>query len=191
MFMIEKENRARLTFAEPYMAASLVPMEGGLPPYVLDKPIILIGRNQDCDISLQASSKISRRHCCIVQCGDRYLLRDLGSMNGVRVNSSRVIESELKPGDEVSVADLEFTFRVEDGKARQVPRLGQQTSLPASQPPDSALPARNLGDPGYPIADAIDADRSLPSQSFRDDQIPNDEIGLKDDSESEAGFVRV
>ncbi|HEY2148579.1 MAG TPA: FHA domain-containing protein, partial [Pirellulales bacterium] len=62
------------------MAASLVPAEGG-SPIVLDKPIMLIGRNQDCDISLQVSSKISRRHCCIVQCGDRYVLRDLGSMN--------------------------------------------------------------------------------------------------------------
>src|SRR5882757_3429960 len=102
------------------MAASLIPMEGG-SPIALDKPTMLIGRNQDCDISLQVSSKISRRHCCIVQCGERYLLRDLGSMNGVRVNSQRVVEAELKPGDEVAVADVQFTFRGDEakGKARE------------------------------------------------------------------------
>src|SRR5262249_27883620 len=99
------------------MAATLVPMEGG-SPIALDKPIMLIGRNQDCDISLQTSSKISRRHCCIVQCTDRYLLRDLGSMNGVRVNGQRVVETELKSGDEIAVADVGFTFRLENGKPK-------------------------------------------------------------------------
>ena len=34
------------------MAASLVPTEGG-SAVPLDKPIILIGRHQECDISLQ------------------------------------------------------------------------------------------------------------------------------------------
>ena len=100
------------------MIASLIPREGG-SPIPLDKPIMVIGRNQDCDISLQVSSKISRRHCCIVQCGDRHLIRDLGSMNGVRVNDERVVEAELCPGDEVAVADVQFTFQTENAKNRQ------------------------------------------------------------------------
>ncbi len=89
------------------MAANLVPTEGG-SPIALDKPIMLIGRNQSCDISLQTSSKVSRRHCCIVQCGRKYLMRDLGSMNGVRVNAHRVVEIELQAGDQIAVADVQF-----------------------------------------------------------------------------------
>jgi hypothetical protein len=199
---------------EPYMAASLVPMEGG-SPIPLDKPIMLIGRNQDCDITLQISSKISRRHCCIVQCGERYVLRDLGSMNGVRVNTHRVIEAELKPGDEVSVADVAFTFRSDDVKGRQLERPLQQNP-PASSPPLSglqasklpdalpspvaALPVRRMSDqfplelPAGelpPVELPEEPEEQHPSRTFSDDQILNDEVRLKDDSESEAGFVRV
>ncbi|HTI51969.1 MAG TPA: FHA domain-containing protein [Planctomycetaceae bacterium] len=92
------------------MAASLIPTEGG-SPITLDKPIILIGRHQECDITLQTSSKVSRRHCCIVQVGERFVLRDLGSMNGIRINGHRVVETELCPGDEVAVADICFVFQ--------------------------------------------------------------------------------
>src|SRR5438874_12012174 len=110
------------------MAASLVPTDGG-SPIALDKPIMLIGRNQDCDISLQTSLKVSRRHCCIAQCGERYVLRDLGSMNGVRLNTQRVIEAELKTGDEVLVADVSFTFRLDELMTKQIDRVQQDVPL--------------------------------------------------------------
>src|SRR5262249_43000764 len=161
------------------MAASLIPMEGG-SPIALDKPIMLIGRNQDCDISLQTSSKISRRHCCIVQCGERYLLRDLGSMNGVRVNSQRVVEMELNPGDQVSVADVSFTFRVEGAVAKQRARSARNQNSPDS-------------DAGQANSEGQDEDEEHRSQTYSDDHLlenMGEEMRLKDDSESEAGFVR-
>lgn len=100
------------------MAATLVPMDGGAP-VLLEKPIVLIGRHQECDIPLPTHAKVSRRHCCIVQAGERYVVRDLGSMNGLRVNGHRVMETELQPGDELSVADAVFIFR---GSLRSAPR---------------------------------------------------------------------
>jgi len=106
------------------MVASLVPKEGGRS-FQIDKPIVLIGRHQECDVSLQSSPKVSRRHCCIVQCGDRYIVRDLGSMNGVRVNGQRIIEAELHPGDIVSFADLLFQFHRPDKDQRGDLRAGQ------------------------------------------------------------------
>ncbi len=168
------------------MAASLIPMEGG-SPISLDKPIMLIGRNQDCDISLQVSSKISRRHCCIVQCGERYLLRDLGSMNGVRVNAQRVVEAELKPGDAVAVADVEFTFRVDEanGRARER-RLADEDSSGSPTPDES--PAVKAQDPLSPPELSED---EPPSRGYEDGNNPDAELRVKHDSESEAGFVRV
>ena len=167
------------------MAASLVPTEGG-SPIVLDKPIMLIGRNQDCDISLQVSSKVSRRHCCIVQCGDRYVLRDLGSMNGVRVNSSRVIETDLHAGDEVAVADVAFTFRTDDARTKDNDRPLRRplADEPASVPEEEASDE-------YPEPVAEEPESENPSRTYSDDNIDENEVRLKNDSESEAGFVRV
>jgi pSer/pThr/pTyr-binding forkhead associated (FHA) protein len=170
------------------MAASLVPTEGG-NAILLDKPIMLIGRNQDCDISLQASSKVSRRHCCVVQCGERYLLRDLGSMNGVRVNSKRVVEAELKAGDEVAVADVGFTFRLDEVAAKPPGRMQQKSpeaaeaSLPVAG--DRDLLAIPLADEGE---DAIPGEEILPPSDA--EPLADDEL-RPSDSQSQAGFVRV
>ena len=112
------------------MAATLVPLDGSAP-IVLEKPIILIGRHQDCDIPLPAHAKVSRRHCCIVQAGERYVVRDLGSMNGLRVNGERVQEVELHPGDEVAVADAVFTFRL------ALTRSGSRNGAPLQEAPAS------------------------------------------------------
>lgn len=95
------------------MAARLIPKTGG-SPLILDKPILLIGRQPNCDIVIQSSSKVSRRHCCFAQVNGKYLVRDLGSMNGIRVNGSRVMECVLQPGDEVAVGDVCFLFRSEN-----------------------------------------------------------------------------
>lgn len=169
------------------MAASLIPKEGG-SPIALDKPIMLIGRNQDCDISLQISSKISRRHCCIVQCGDRYVLRDLGSMNGVRVNDNRIVEAELKPGDEVAVADVAFTFRADGGRTRS-----NDGSLQQNRPDSPAVTAESQSVPEtgdqYEVVLSEDSEQVRSSESVEDDD--QEQIGLKHDSESEAGFLRV
>jgi len=172
------------------MVASLIPMEGG-SPINLDKPIMVIGRNQDCDISLQVSSKISRRHCCIVQCGDRHLIRDLGSMNGVRVNDQRVIESELTPGDEVSVADVRFTFQTDAGrKLRNRPAFEKP---PVENSADPAPPAVGDDMPVViaPVDPPVEPEDEQLSHTYSDDQILASDVRLKDDSESEAGFVRV
>lgn len=99
------------------MAARLIPVAGG-PPIVLSKPIILVGRQPDCDAVLQNSTKVSRKHCCLARVNDRYLIRDLGSMNGVRVNGERVTERELAPGDEVGIGDVFFVFRDEAGSQK-------------------------------------------------------------------------
>jgi pSer/pThr/pTyr-binding forkhead associated (FHA) protein len=41
--------------------------------------------------------------------GDRWLLRDLGSRNGTRVNGLRVLEeTEVRPGDRVSLGEVRY-----------------------------------------------------------------------------------
>lgn len=172
------------------MAASLVPTEGG-SPIALDKPIILIGRHQECDITLQSSSKVSRRHCCVVQVGDRYVLRDLGSMNGIRVNGHRVIETELCPGDEVAIADIGFTFRRDDRAPRaSVPARGVRGAAVRPPAPDvsSQIPVALPEFDNSPAEDPLDY-RPEPPSGLDDD---SSDVRIKDDSHSaEHGFVGV
>ncbi|MGF1578640.1 MAG: FHA domain-containing protein [Gemmataceae bacterium] len=88
------------------MPPELVPLTEGLS-IALDKPILLLGRHQECDIQLN-SRKISRRHCCIAQVQDYLVVRDLYSTNGIRVNGKKVLEARLGPGDHISIGNFEY-----------------------------------------------------------------------------------
>ncbi|TWT57445.1 Transcriptional regulatory protein EmbR [Thalassoglobus neptunius] len=99
----------------------LVPLAGGAPIH-LAKAVMFIGRGNECDIVLKTSRKVSRKHCCIAQIDDTYLIRDLGSMNGVRVNeASAKPELPLNHGDEVWVGDVGFRFQAATAKRKVAP----------------------------------------------------------------------
>jgi pSer/pThr/pTyr-binding forkhead associated (FHA) protein len=88
------------------MPAHLLSLTDG-PSILLDKPILLFGRHQECDVQLN-SKKISRRHCCIAQVEDYLIIRDLGSTNGVKINGERVMEGKLLPGDELIIGNFRY-----------------------------------------------------------------------------------
>ncbi|MCY2968929.1 MAG: FHA domain-containing protein [Planctomycetota bacterium] len=160
------------------MAALLVPMDGGVA-FRIEKPIVLIGRHQECDLPLPAYVKVSRRHCCIVQAGERYLVRDLGSMNGLRVNGKRVNESELISGDEVSVADAVFVFQ--NGAVRTAVRGVAEVSGTSVRTGISA----NRPDP------QMDSARKQEATDRED--LPQDKLSLGKSNDSHTGskFVEV
>jgi pSer/pThr/pTyr-binding forkhead associated (FHA) protein len=57
-------------------------------------------------------SYVSRRHAELWRDGERWLLRDLGSSNGTRVNGVRVTEDvEVRPGDRVSLGGAAYRLR--------------------------------------------------------------------------------
>jgi hypothetical protein len=69
---------------------------------------VTLGRSRDCDCVL-AEPSVSRRHAELRREGGRWLLRDLGSRNGTRVNGMRLLdEAEVCPGDRVSFGDARF-----------------------------------------------------------------------------------
>lgn len=88
------------------MAPQLVSLGEG-PNLVLDKPIILVGRHQECDVQIP-SRKISRKHCCIAQVADYVVVKDLQSTNGVRVNGERMPEGVLRHGDELTIGNMKY-----------------------------------------------------------------------------------
>jgi hypothetical protein len=69
---------------------------------------LTLGRSRVCDCVL-AEPSVSRRHAELRREGARWLLRDLGSRNGTRVNGVRLLdEVEVCPGDRVSFGDAGF-----------------------------------------------------------------------------------
>lgn len=69
---------------------------------------ITLGRARDCDCVVSQPS-VSRRHAELRRDGRRWLLRDLGSRNGTRVNGLRVLEeTEVRAGDRVSLGDARY-----------------------------------------------------------------------------------
>ena len=68
-----------------------------------------IGRSPDCDIFLDDVT-VSRRHAELLHDGDRFTIRDLGSLNGTFVNRQRVESAELHDDDEVQVGKYRLTF---------------------------------------------------------------------------------
>ena len=88
------------------MPAHLLSLTDG-PSILIDRPILLFGRHQECDLQLN-SKKISRRHCVLAQVNDYLVIRDLGSTNGIRINGQKVNEGKLVPGDELMIGNFRY-----------------------------------------------------------------------------------
>jgi len=101
------------------MAVSLVPLSDG-PRVPIDKSLMFVGRDPDCDIVLTQSRRISRKHCCMALVNEQLMIRDLGSMNGVWINGKRVErQAELRIGDELAIGDVRF--KISDDPAGSAP----------------------------------------------------------------------
>ena len=116
------------------MPAHLLSLTDG-PSILIDKPILLFGRHEECDVQLN-SKKVSRRHCCVAQVNDYLVVRDLGSTNGVRINGARVVEGKLVPGDELQIGNFKYQVCGDvlgRSKERPVPDAFGTVQPPAEQ----------------------------------------------------------
>jgi pSer/pThr/pTyr-binding forkhead associated (FHA) protein len=78
--------------------------------FTINRPEVYIGRNNDCDLSLNFPT-VSKKHCKVTFIGNGYLLEDLGSSNGTIVNSKQTQKVILKHGDVVRQGEVILNFR--------------------------------------------------------------------------------
>jgi pSer/pThr/pTyr-binding forkhead associated (FHA) protein len=138
------------------MPAHLLSLADG-PSILIDKPILLFGRHEECDVQLN-SKKVSRRHCVLAQVGDYLVIRDLGSTNGVRINGERVAEGKLRPGDELQIGNFKYQVCGDLlGRSHEHAPADDYKAVPAAEPTD--LPPEEGGDK-KPVEGTEDKDDS-------------------------------
>ncbi len=78
--------------------------------YILSENPILIGRGEECEISINDNS-VSRRHARIEPIKDEYTVIDLNSTNGTFINDLLLTEaSTLKDGDYLRVGNCIYRY---------------------------------------------------------------------------------
>lgn len=92
-------------------AARLFVSSGGrlVAEVTLDRPRMVMGRDSNCDISLN-SNFVSRYQNLFMETGDGWMLIDLNSTNGCFVNGRKVREHRLRDGDLISLGQHQLRF---------------------------------------------------------------------------------
>ena len=93
----------------------------GCDPITLGSKPVTIGRATECDVQYR-SLTLSRRHTRIEPQGDGYVVTDLGSHNGTRIDGEKISAPYvLDAGDTLTLGAYEFEF---DG-SRLIPTHGE------------------------------------------------------------------
>lgn len=109
--------------AEPGDAARLVCVEGTLKGK--EFPIssrFVIGRREGGQVVID-DGIVSRRHADISYEDGKYVLRDLGSRNGTRVNGTKIKERALSHGDRIYIGRTKFRFILGHGRSIREPGI--------------------------------------------------------------------
>jgi hypothetical protein len=83
-------------------------LEDGRRVEIGETPLV-IGRMPECDVAL-SDPNVSRRHAEVRRQGTGFVVVDLGSTNGTRVNGAQVKERLLNNGDEITVGASKLRF---------------------------------------------------------------------------------
>ncbi len=111
---------------------------------------VIIGRSVGSNVRLD-DSEVSRHHARINHDGTHFILRDLGSANGSRINGQICTEHELRNGDTLQFGASILAFQLTESSHLNAPATGQvrfvedsraldQSAIRQFLPPAAALP---------------------------------------------------
>jgi FHA domain/DUF1707 SHOCT-like domain len=102
---------SRLRRVLEQLRATLTTQRSGLlgAPSLVSSGQITLGRSSSCQLVFDDDT-VSRRHAALVLKHGAWHVVDLGSSNGTYVNGRRVIEAEVRPGDELTLGGAKLTL---------------------------------------------------------------------------------
>ncbi len=92
--------------------------------YPISSRGLTIGRSEDRDVVIPDPAA-SRHHCSVLPQAGEYLLRDMGSANGVFVGPNRVRDHVLQPGEVLRIGNTEMRFVRGGTNAESTTQFGQ------------------------------------------------------------------
>ncbi len=112
-----------LSSSDPGFGTTPLPLQGSFG----------IGRHAENDICLKDDDVASRFHCVIERNAEgHYVVKDLGSRNGTRLNGERISESLLSAGDIISVGQHTFSVIEVRQAARAESHAGSAATVAAA-----------------------------------------------------------
>lgn len=81
----------------------------GEAEFVVNKPVILVGRDINCDIIID-DLNVSRKHFFIKYINKSYIIADNNSTNGISLNGKKINEATLKHNDIIELGPVRIKF---------------------------------------------------------------------------------
>jgi pSer/pThr/pTyr-binding forkhead associated (FHA) protein len=128
----------------------LIPQGGGDNIPLVRSPLLL-GRRESCDITLQFAN-VSGRHCELTFKDGFWLIRDLDSTNGIKVNDLLVQRKILHTGDLITIGTRTFQLQyTESGRPLSLEEYEEELddifSVPLLEKAGLARPPRHARTP--------------------------------------------
>jgi pSer/pThr/pTyr-binding forkhead associated (FHA) protein len=116
-----------------------------------------LGRTADNDLVVKDSGA-SRSHCRVYLKGNKYVLEDLKSANGTKLNGAQLTGAkEIKAGDRIAIGDVEFTFSLPSRTETELPASDDDTVGPSDL--ENEDPNQTLLKPPREVKDVKDVER--------------------------------
>lgn len=94
--------------AHPHVL-ELVRGPGAPQRFLLDRPALVLGRANTCDLHVE-SSELSRKHMALSLTDNEFTCQDLESRNGIFLNGVKIHSAVLRHGDTLQLGDLLFVY---------------------------------------------------------------------------------
>ncbi len=111
---ISKKLEAPTDAGKHYRLLCLTGKNKGIAYFMTGKRLVM-GRHENCDIQI-LDTKSSREHAELTRVGDKFVLTDLGSQNGIIVNDLKVNQHTLADGDKVIVGQTVYKYSIFNNK---------------------------------------------------------------------------
>lgn len=113
--------------------------------FPLDREVVTIGRASENDIAIDSGS-VSTSHAEMRRTTNGYVLTDVGSTNGIKLNGEHIKVVPLHSGMTVHIGDVSFNFVLSDEELETIakenspdlPKIESKRELPPS--PEKPLP---------------------------------------------------
>lgn len=100
--------------------------------FELLKPQVSLGRLPDNDIHIDHGS-VSGHHAVLTLDGEDFVLQDLNSTNGTRVNGAKISQHKLTRGDLVQAGNIQLSYESEAvGAAQPLPEVAAGLDIGAA-----------------------------------------------------------